>query len=379
MESWDAGQQHPGFISRLQAMRPAFTPFLVAPSIMRSLELVFAHGYPHGHVRTKAFRIMKMVFLPPQLPVHLEWVERLRAAYPNVEFAVPTDRDAALQAVTSARAAFGRLDPDLLAAASQIEWLQAPFAAPPAGFYFDELTAHPASVTNFRGIYNDHISYHILGLMMSFTKHFHEYRDLQRDRRWHRLNGPGYNEVYLPEATALIVGAGGIGIETARLLKAIGMRVIATDARRTKPSPHLDELHAAEQLDALLPAADFVIVTIPHTPSTEGMFDAAKFALMKPSGIFINIGRGMTTRLDDLNTALRDGTIRGAGLDVFEIEPLPTEHPLWDAPNTILTPHIAVEEAAYLDERRYEVVHQNIGRFLRGEALHNLVDKANWF
>lgn len=322
---------------------------------------------------------MKMVFLPPQLPVHFEWVEQLKAAYREVEFSVPADRGEALASLATADAAFGRLDPGLLAAATQLKWLQAPFAAPPAGFYFEALTAHPIAVTNFRGIYNDHISYHILGLMMSFTKHFHEYRDLQRERRWHRLNGPGYNEIYLPEATALIVGAGGIGIETARLLKAIGMRVLATDPRRTEPSPHLDELHPAEQLDALLPHADFVIVTIPHTPTTEGMFDARKFALMKSNGIFINIGRGMTTRLDDLNAALRNGTIGGAGLDVYEVEPLPAEHPLWDAPNTILTPHIAVEEAAYLDDRRYEVVRDNVGRFLRGEALHNPVDKANWF
>ena len=111
----------------------------------------------------------------------------------------------------------------------------------------------------------------------------------------------------------------------------------------------------------------------------EGMFDASVFEQMKSSAIFINIGRGMTTRLDDLNAALREGTIAGAGLDVFEIEPLPADHPLWDAPNTILTPHVAVKDAAHLDERRYAIIEQNVERFLAGDALLNQVDKAQWF
>ena len=100
---------------------------------------------------------------------------------------------------------------------------------------------------------------------------------------------------------------------------------------------------------------------------------------MKNTAIFINIGRGMTTKLDDLNDALRNGAIGGAGLDVYEIEPLPSDHPLWDAPNTILTPHIAADEGRHLGERRYEVVSDNMRRFAAGEPLRNLVDKENWF
>ena len=127
------------------------------------------------------------------------------------------------------------------------------------------------------------------------------------------------------------------------------------------------------------PLADFVVTTIPHTPESEGMFDARVFGLMKRSAIFINIGRGMTTRLDDLNAALRGGVIAGAGLDVYEIEPLPTSHPLWDAPNTLLTPHTAVKGGAHLDERRYAIIENNVRRFLEGAPLVNVVDKAQWF
>lgn len=322
---------------------------------------------------------MKMVFIPPHSAIAQGWVARLQQRYPTVEFLTPNGDNETLSCLVEADAAFGTMNASMLGAAQSLRWLQAPFAAPPAGFYSDELIAHPAQVTNFRGIYNDHISYHILGLMMSFTKHFHLYRDQQRARKWQPLQGPAFNTIYLPEATVLIVGAGGIGVETARLCKAIGMRVIAVDDRRQEPGEWIDELHEAAALDRLLPEADFVVTTVPHTPSTEGMFNASVFERMKSSAIFINIGRGMTTRLDDLNAALREGKIAGAGLDVFEIEPLPADHPLWDAPNTILTPHVAVKDAAHLEERRYAIIEQNVERFLAGDSLLNQVDKAQWF
>ena len=322
---------------------------------------------------------MKMVFIPPRSAIAQGWIARLQQRYPSVEFLTPDGENETLSCLAEADAAFGTMNEAMVAAAQSLRWLQAPFAAPPAGFYSDELIAHPAAVTNFRGIYNDHISYHILGLMFSFTKHFHLYRDQQQARKWQPLQGPAFNTIYLPEATVLIVGAGGIGVETARLCKAIGMRIIAVDDRRTEPGEWIDELHEAAALERLLPEADFVVATVPHTPTTEGMFDASVFAQMKSSAIFINIGRGMTTRLDDLNAALRDGTIAGAGLDVFEIEPLPEDHPLWDAPNTILTPHVAVKDAAHLDERRYSIIEQNVERFLAADPLLNQVDKAQWF
>src|SRR6185295_2297567 len=150
----------------------------------------------------------------------------------------------------------------------------------------------------------------------------HEYRPERLDA----------GTVYLPESTALILGVGGIGAEAAKYLSQLGVRVIAVDARREDTPAGVAELHRPDELDSLLPQADFVILTIPHTPETEGLFDAARFARMKKSAFFINIGRGMTTRLDDLVAALRSGQIAGAGLDVFEQEPLPADHPLWTLP-----------------------------------------------
>jgi len=138
------------------------------------------------------------------------------------------------------------------------------------------------------------------------------------------------------------------------------------------------ELHAPAALDALLPRADFVILTVPHTPATEGFFNAAKFRLMKKSAFFINIGRGMTTRLDDLVAALRAGEIAGAALDVYEQEPLPAEHPLWGMPNVLLTPHMA-GYGPHLNERRFQIIQENCVAFAEGRALRNVVDKRSWF
>src|SRR5437764_59812 len=145
-----------------------------------------------------------------------------------------------------------------------------------------------------------------------------------------------------------------------------------------RPALGVGELHRSAALDEQLPRADFVILTVPHTPETEGFMNRARFRRMKRTAFFINIGRGMTTRLDDLVAALQAGEIAGAGLDVFEREPLPADHPLWTMPGVLITPHTA-GYGPYLDERRYEVFSDNCRRFAAGQPLRNVVDKARWF
>jgi phosphoglycerate dehydrogenase-like enzyme len=137
-------------------------------------------------------------------------------------------------------------------------------------------------------------------------------------------------------------------------------------------------MYLPERLDELLPRADFVIMTIPHTPATEGLMNRERLCQMKQSGFLINIGRGMTVRLDDLVAALEVGEIAGAGLDVFEIEPVPEDHALWSAPNLLLTPHTA-GFGPYLDDRRLDILLDNCRRFAKGETLRNIVDKTAWF
>jgi phosphoglycerate dehydrogenase-like enzyme len=318
-----------------------------------------------------------LVMLPPQTPTTREWASRLVCALPDLSVVVAEDLEEAARIIPSAEAAFGAIPPALLRAAARLRWLQAPQAAPPAGYYHPGLVAHPVTVTNFREIFNDHIGAHIMAFVLAFARGLHRYLPQQLRCEW--APAPlDAGVVHLPGATALIVGVGGIGAETARLAAAFGMRVIGIDARRREPPPGVAELHRPDALDTLLPRADFVILTVPHTPATEGLMDRARLRRMKPTAFFINIGRGMTTRLDDLAAALRAGEIAGAGLDVFEQEPLPADHPLWTMPGVLITPHTA-GYGPYLDERRFEILLDNARRFVAGDALRNVVDKASWF
>lgn len=320
---------------------------------------------------------MKLLMMPPQSTHTREWSARLRKALPEVSVVVAENDAEASEAIGAADAAFGTVPPQLLPRAAKLKWLQAPHAAPPAGYYYPDLIAHPVVVTNFREIYSDHIGAHIMMYVLNFARGMHRFFRQQGQCEWQRP--PRDTGVLaLQEATALIVGVGGIGAETARLASAFGMRVLGTDPRRDSAPPGMAELHGPQALDDLLPQADFVILTVPHTPATEGFFDRQRFRRMKRTAFFINIGRGKTTRLDDLAAALAAGDIAGAGLDVFETEPLPADHVLWSMPGVIITPHMA-GYGPHVNERRYEILQDNCKRFLAGTPLRNRVDKQQWF
>jgi phosphoglycerate dehydrogenase-like enzyme len=318
-----------------------------------------------------------LVMLPPHNDVRRRWAARIAADETGVHVLQPETTEEAVRDIAEADAAFGTIVPEVLAAARRLRWLQAPNAAPPAGFYYPELIAHPVIVTNFREIFNDHIGAHIMAFVLAFARGLH-YHLPQQMRRQYAPRPLDTGILHLPECTALILGVGGIGSEAARLCKAFGMHVIGIDGRRAELAEGLDELQRPERLDDELPRADFVIMTIPHTPATEGLMHRERLRRMKQSAFLINIGRGMTVRLNDLVAALHAGEIAGAGLDVFEIEPLPADHALWSAPNVLITPHTA-GYGPYLDDRRLDIILDNCRRLAAGKPLRNVVDKAAWF
>ncbi len=317
-----------------------------------------------------------LVSMPPQEDHLIAFAEQLRKEAPEWRIEIAETDDDARRLLPNADAVFGWIPPELLPLAQNVKWMQARAAAPPAGYYYDELIAHSMTVTNMRGIYDDHISQMIMTYVLMLARGMTDYMEAQREHRWDP-DARRHDYVDLSQATALIHGVGGIGHETARICNEFSMRVIGVDQRWEYETPDV-ERHEAEELDDLLHEADFVIVTVPHTPETEGMWNRHRFARMKPSAFFINIGRGMTTRLDDLVLALETDEIAGCGLDVFEEEPLPADHKLWSMPNVILTPHIAVHEMPNIRERQYAVLLENAQRFAAGEPLMNVVDKALW-
>lgn len=271
-------------------------------------------------------------------------------------------------------AAFGHIGPELFQSAGNLKWLASPQAGPAAGYYHTDLIESDVVVTNMREIYNDHISAHIMAFILAFARGLHIYLPQQLDRKWIS----GYRAIHLPEATAVVVGVGGIGGEAARLCSEFGMKVLGVDARRSELPVGVAELYRPEHLNDVLPLGDFIIITVPETPETQGMFAAGQFRMMKRSAFLINIGRGATVVLDDLADALENSELSGAGLDVFQVEPLPPHHPLWGAPGVLITPHVA-GVGPYLDDRRTELIIDNCVRFNEGRSLRNVVDKTRWF
>src|SRR5690242_20373535 len=183
------------------------------------------------------------LFLPPQGDKTRDWARRLGETVPELEIIAPETMEGAAQAIEMAEGAYGVVPPNLLARADKLRWLQAPQAAPPAGYYYPELVAHPVAITNFREIFNDHISAHIMAFVLAFARDLHVYIPQQLRREWKKSAGEASGVIHLPESTALIVGVGGIGAETARLAAAFGMTVIATDTRRSDAPPGVAELH----------------------------------------------------------------------------------------------------------------------------------------
>src|SRR2546429_7362427 len=176
------------------------------------------------------------LMLPPQTPTTRGWASRLASALPRLSVVVAETEAEAARAVGDAEAAFGTMPDALIRDARRLRWLQAPQAAPPAGYYSPGLIAHAATVTNFREIYNDHIGAHIMAFVLAFARGFHHYLPRQLKREWRREPQDG-GVIHLPEATALIVGVGGIGGEAARLAAAVRLPVLGVAVARREAPP----------------------------------------------------------------------------------------------------------------------------------------------
>ena len=324
-----------------------------------------------GPLRRGYSTSMKMLLYPA---VPGDEFERVQAAAGDATVVNTDSEEAAAREVADADAFYGRISPSLFAAASKLRWVQAPIAGL-EHYLFPELARSDVVVTNMRGIYNDHIADHAWAFVLAFARGFHVYLRRQARGEW---NPGGVPVVHLADATLGIIGLGGIGEEVARRGATSGMRVLAVDPRRTEKPAGVDELWPAGRLDGLLAQSDFVVLCTPHTPETEKMIRLPQLRRMKTSAYLINIGRGIVVDLADLTQALQGGTIAGAGLDVYETEPLPPDHPLWSMENVLLTPHTA-GHAPHTAERRLNVLLANVRRFTAGEPLVNVVDKRQWF
>ena len=174
-----------------------------------------------------------------------------------------------------------------------------------------------------------------------------------------------------------IIGLGSIGREIAKKAKGLGMHVLATK-REITTELFVDKLYPPAELNTMLPLCDFVVVSLPLTAETQEYIKLEHFQVMKPSSYFFNISRGAVVRAPDLITALEQGLIAGAGLDVFETEPLPENSPLWERENVIISPHLAALSPYYLD-RAIKLFTDNLARYVNGRDMFNIIDKQKGY
>lgn len=239
---------------------------------------------------------------------------------------------------------------------------------------FPALVESDVILTNARGAADQAIAETVVGFIVAMAKGFRRMLDDQRAHVW------GHQDLErLAGRRVLVVGPGPIGRAIARAARdGLGMRVEAV-GRTGRPGDDVFEtIRGADELHAALAEADYVVDAMPHTAWTTHVFDAAAFAAMKATARFVNIGRGATVDEPALIEALASGRIAGAALDVFEEEPLPPESPLWDMEQVIVCPHMSGDVEGWEAEFA-GVFYDNLGRWLRGEPLRNVVDKRLGF
>lgn len=262
-----------------------------------------------------------------------------------------------------------------LQAGTKLRWVQS-WSSGIDKLPLEQLASRGIRLTDASGVHARSVSETALAMMLGLSRGIAAAVRNQQSRVWEsphtlaEMNG----------GTVAIVGAGEIGREVARLARAFDMRVLAV--RRSGGSmPEADAVYTTARLDEALREADYVVNILPQTTETAHLFRAERFAAMKRSAYFINVGRGGTVRTEDLVAALQQGTIAGAGLDVFEQEPLPSDHPLWSMPNVILTPHNSGGHTVRNAERLVKLFISNLQHYLAGEldSMRNVVDYSKQY
>ncbi len=269
---------------------------------------------------------------------------------------------------------------DVLTLAPNLRWLALSSAGAEGALRMGLTQTRPdLIITTASGVHSVPISEFVLSVMLIWARRWPAIFSAQREKRWpeNQLELMGSE---LDGATLGVVGLGAIGRRIAQLGRAVGMRVVALrhSAAPGQTDPDVDALYAPDQLAELLAQSDYVVLSAPSTPETHHLITAGRLRQMKRTGVLINIARGNLVDEPALIAALRDGTIAGAGLDVFETEPLPTDSPLWSMPNVILSPHTSGLTPRY-STRLASLFLDNVARLRSGQPLRNVVDVARGY
>jgi len=306
------------------------------------------------------------------------WVaEQLRQQFPQLEIVHPASPEAWASEIRDAEIAIGStLPPQPLAAAAKLKWVHSPAAAIHQ-YMVPEFIASPIVLTNGRSTFASAVAEHVIAMIFALARQIPSCVRYQGQGVWSQQllfdKQPGVREI--KGATLGLIGFGSIGAEVVQRAKALGMNLIAVRHDPSKPARGIGAVYGPGGLPKLLSQSDFVILAAPVTAQTRHLIGAKELAQMKPGAYLINVGRGALIDEAALSTALKTKQIAGAGLDVFEEEPLPGTSLLWTLENLLITPHCGgfIQD---LWQRHLELITRNLRHYLDGEPLVGLVDKS---
>jgi phosphoglycerate dehydrogenase-like enzyme len=297
---------------------------------------------------------------------------RLQQNHPDVEWVRCTDRDELFAHLRESEILllFLKGDREMLDAAPRLKWIQA-ISAGVDFLPLEEIGRRGIRLTNGRGIHSIHMAEYAIAAMINLARGFHVMFRNQLQKRW----DPSVPQTEIYGATVGILGLGAIGREIAGKAASMGMRVIGVK-RTPEPLAHVDAVYRPEEMALVFQQGDYIVNLLPYTPATEKIIDRRFFDAMKPTASFINIGRGRTVNEGDLIEALHSHRIKALVCDVYCTEPLPSDNPLWDLDNVILTPHICGVSPQYM-ARAVDIIEHNIDVYLSGRGkMINAVDIA---
>lgn len=334
---------------------------------------------------------MRHILLTAPFPSHL--VDKIRAVSPNLHIeqrTLPNGRWPE-EWTTEAEIYYALSGVPPLAKAPNLQWVQAHYAGVDS-LKDDELWQSDVLITTASGVHAVNMAQYALTQILAWAHRVPNWFKYKQTKQWGDSRWDTFVPQELHDKTLGILGYGSIGRELARLAKPFGCKILVTkrDARQLADTGYSalgsgdvegnlpDRVYPSEATRSMVAECDFVVITLPLTERTRYLFDEELFKAMKPSAFLVNVGRGAIIKETDLVRGLKKGWLAGAGLDVYEEEPLPDDSPLWELENVILTPHISGFTPHY-DERATDIFVENLRRYLAGEPLLNLVDRAEGY
>lgn len=317
---------------------------------------------------TRPRRIVVSNLMPARL-------RELKLVAPEIEFVPVKTAEEAASAVEDADAVLGFSTPEIVKAGKKLRWIHIPHTGVEKEIC-SELIQSPIVMTNTKRLFGPQVADTALALLLALTRGLRQTLPLQGDGQWRTKELTGLGELH--GKTLVVVGLGGIGTQVSRRAHGFGMRVMAVDVQDIAKPDFVFGLAKPDKLMELLPTADVVLVSCPLTDQTRGLIGKAQLGAMKKSAYLINVARGGVVQTSALTEAIEKKQIAGAGMDVTDPEPLPPEHPLWKMPGVVIVPHIGAQSPEGLD-RAWRLMKENVRRFVAGEALLCVVDKAKGY